>query len=950
MNDEARSEFEQLKRKQSQLEQELATLAARLKRFESDLTRREELRTSIPQNEPVHSTAVPPPIPPTISPVPVRPSQTALTPAPVPAPPIATRTPAPPSFSDTSRSGTPPLTEAVPPEKRSFEMRLGTYWLVRIGIVMLLTGLVFFGNYAYQNYIGKLGAAGKISLLYLASGLLLCLGTWWQRKAAKESLKNYAEVLFAGGLAAVYFTTYAAHHIPNLRIISSALLDGALLLFWAAFMVWIADRKRSEVLALFAVGLAYYTSVITRVGSFTLYSNLILTAAAVFFLVRNRWAMLSIASVLATYASYAFWRFFDGSGWHWASPEEGLWFGAGFLVSYWVLFTAAVFLSKHERIAGPGRAGFLTFNNGAFLVMFVLTMRLVDTGGFWKFALIYGAVLLALTELARRVFPSEPIVKNSYLTQGLLLVTVGIISKFAGLQLALLLGAESVVLLTLGLARRNPILQGAAYLSGALAVGWGIDGLKRDDWKSLMLEAVLGGMMAFNAFWAHRQQPESKSLVRPVPGFFTLLALISWLFATAYNTSLANVPVVLALEALVLTLSIYVLRVREMTVFGQTFLLVAQAAWIVRALAIVPAVPWWNPALLIAITLGLSHWWQRQTIIPVRQGLSRFWMGAYSLAVVGVLYGWLQPRFSAPTWLALTAALAVAITLYGVLTRAWLLAVSGQLFLVFSIGEFVNQFVHTKPEWFFPFAPMLALTVLSLGTVKWFQRGAGGSESVREPLLRFALVYRWVACLMLLWWVQEYIPARERIWVFMLLGLIAFLWGGWRSNAEALVISGLFTVTGVALFWWPFHDVPKAYWPNLMALIALLAQQRLAKRMPQRFNLDARIHGAMITIGGLSLWLLLSRWVLQSASGFYLTASWSVFALALFLSGIILRERVYRWIGLAVLASALGRVVIFDVWKLETIYRILSFMALGIVLLVLGFIYNKYQEKIREWL
>ena len=56
------------------------------------------------------------------------------------------------------------------------------------------------------------------------------------------------------------------------------------------------------------------------------------------------------------------------------------------------------------------------------------------------------------------------------------------------------------------------------------------------------------------------------------------------------------------------------------------------------------------------------------------------------------------------------------------------------------------------------------------------------------------------------------------------------------------------------------------------------------------------------------------------------------------------------WLGLGVLACALGRVVVFDVWKLETPYRILSFMALGIVLLVLGFIYNKYQEKIKEWL
>jgi uncharacterized membrane protein len=42
--------------------------------------------------------------------------------------------------------------------------------------------------------------------------------------------------------------------------------------------------------------------------------------------------------------------------------------------------------------------------------------------------------------------------------------------------------------------------------------------------------------------------------------------------------------------------------------------------------------------------------------------------------------------------------------------------------------------------------------------------------------------------------------------------------------------------------------------------------------------------------------------------------------------------------------------MVIDVWKLETLYRILSFMALGVVLLVLGFIYNRYQEKIREWL
>ena len=66
--------------------------------------------------------------------------------------------------------------EAVSAGKGSFEMRLGTYWLVRIGIVMVLTALVFFGNLAYQNFITKMGPGGKVTLLYLASAALLGAG------------------------------------------------------------------------------------------------------------------------------------------------------------------------------------------------------------------------------------------------------------------------------------------------------------------------------------------------------------------------------------------------------------------------------------------------------------------------------------------------------------------------------------------------------------------------------------------------------------------------------------------------------------------------------------------------------------------------------------------------------------------------------------------------------
>ncbi len=855
-------------------------------------------------------------------------------------------------------AGLPPAPAALPKpassaKERSWEMRLGTYWFVRVGTVLVLTGLVFFGNLAYHSLISKLGPAGKVTLLYLASGILLGAGAFWQRKAAKASLRNYAQVLFAGGLAAVYFTTYAAHHIEQLSVIRSASLDGALLLAWAGFMVWIADRKKSEVLALFAVGLAYYSSIITHVGLFTLYSNLLLTLAAVFFLVRNRWAALSFGSLVATYAAYAFWRFFDGSNWHWASPAEGLWTGTYFLISYWIVFTVAVFLSRDEKFAGQNRAGFATVNNGAFFAMFLLTMLQVREGGFWKFSLLYGTGLLVLAEVARRVLAAEPLAKNSYLTQGLLLVTLGIISnpKLAGLQLALVLAAESIVLLMLGLQRKNLVLQTGAYIAAALAVGWGMDGMKPFDRSGLWLGSALGAFMVVNAVLVHRQTAApGQSGFRSRPAYFTVLALLIWLVATWNNTSHADFPLVLAVEALVLTLSIYILRVPEVTLLGQSYVALAQVAWLGHyTLQAGQSPAWWNPLLMLFVTVFLSHWWQRQKALELRSQFALFCQGLYAFAVVALLYVWLNQKVEAPTWLALTSLLAVALTAYGVLTRAWWLAAFGQIFLAISSVQFFLQLAQARPHWPLPLAPVAALALLSFATVKWFQLRPDSSERISEPLLQLALVYRWVALGLSIWWVCEYIPERERIWLLALLGLWVFIWAGWQRSREALLFSGAYTAAALVLFWLPLLEA-KVYWPNLVVILVLLAQRQFARQMPERYPLEPAVHGAVILTGGLSLWLFLSRWVLEQSGSFYLTASWAALALALFTAGMVLRERMYRWLGLGILACALGRILIFDVWKLEAIFRILSFTALGVVLLVLGFVYNKYQEKIREWL
>src|SRR5581483_1868550 len=453
-------------------------------------------RPARPVVAPTHVQAQPaqPPLQP--APIP-EPARTEAVPSTPPAPALETLlaqhreeqwTPPPPTEPP------PPLKSAAPagaprPKESSLELRVGTVWLVRFGIVMVLTALGLFGAYAYQNYIPRLGPGGKVGMLYFASFALLGVGTWLQRK--EEKLRNYAHVLVAGGLAAVYFTTFAAYHVTALRIIHSALTDGTLLLVWAGFIVWLA---------------------------------------AVFFLVRNRWATLSFASLAGTYAGYAFWRFYRDSQWQW--PTEDLWPGNFFLISYWIIFTAAVFLSKHKEWDDRKRATFLSLNNGAFFTAFLLTMFQVRQHGFWKFSLIYGAVLLGLTLLAKRLRPDDKIFRNTYLTQGLVLITLGFVAHYTGLRLGLVLAAESVVLVVLGQQTQNRVLQIASYAAGALAVSLTIPHIDVQNPKGLITGAALGAAMLFNAFWLRKETNYENSTRHPQTVFFTMLTLAMWIITS----------------------------------------------------------------------------------------------------------------------------------------------------------------------------------------------------------------------------------------------------------------------------------------------------------------------------------------------------------------------------------------------------------------------------------
>jgi len=77
---------------------------------------------------------------------------------------------------------------------------------------------------------------------------------------------------------------------------------------------------------------------------------------------------------------------------------------------------------------------------------------------------------------------------------------------------------------------------------------------------------------------------------------------------------------------------------------------------------------------------------------------------------------------------------------------------------------------------------------------------------------------------------------------------------------------------------------------------------------------------------------------------FGMSALWMVYGALLMIAGFRLRHSFLRWLALALLGITTVKVFFFDLASLERIYRILSFLALGVLLLAISFAYQ------RKWL
>ncbi len=184
-----------------------------------------------------------------------------------------------------------------------------------------------------------------------------------------------------------------------------------------------------------------YTTAVHPMGSFSLVANLIMVTAAIGLMWRHRWSLVSYAAMAASYGGFFYWRFIQHSPW---SSRGEFWTQMAFLAGYWLLFAIAGFLGSETEVPARRRAFMVGINNSAFFALGTLLVVEFYQSQFWQFAIVFGVALLALGALSHRRVDAAT--AGVYRMQGLLLITLAIVTYFSGWQLGLMLALQTLTL------------------------------------------------------------------------------------------------------------------------------------------------------------------------------------------------------------------------------------------------------------------------------------------------------------------------------------------------------------------------------------------------------------------------------------------------------------------------------------------------------------------------
>ena len=879
------------------------------------------------------------------------------------------------------------------------EEMLGTNWLNKIGIVILVLGVAFF--LAYQ--LKTLGPAGKILVGFVTAAAMLGAGIWFDRG---ERYRILARAAIGGGWALAFFTTYAMYHVAAARILSSQALDLLLMLAVAAAMVGHTLRYHSQTVTGLAFLLAFLTVTISHSNVYSLTAGAVLATALVVIVLRMQWFELEVFGILASYLNHYLWLhpiIETMHGKRHPFPEFAA--SAGILTLYWLIFRMSYVFRHPDKNQERISTAAALLNSVLLLALF----KYQSTHPEWAFwaLLAIGAIEALLGQLpVTRRRRSAVIVLS---TLGAILLIAAFPFRYSGARLSVLWLLEAEALLLIGVWTKEIVFRRIGMLAAIVVSGQMIaydaaeifgrrmDGADlRPDFAFAIVFAVAATVFYVNAEWMllrysglFTHEFDRRVMQRLSYGAALMLLIGAWIAFPESWTAVAW-----SVLGLGLTFAAHyfdrratqqsdtpALSFRELYYQSNWFALLS----VLRAFTINLETPekYHGVTLrlitiaLVAVLLYISSRWSgdsdRTRGIRIRDqlyshaqlaGVSYTWCASFLVA----LLAWyeLRPVSVADAWLAV----GLLLLELGLSWEKLSLRLQGYVAIAAGFVRifFVNLNAAGNPGELSP--RVYTVVPLALGFFYTYWRLYESSDDLDKLEQRFHLadLCCWLgtvtfASLVRFEMEPDWVAAA---WAAVALGLLLI---AWRSERGVFLYQALLLVAGV-LFRAVLHNLyersyfPASGWDSRWitagaAIALLLLSLPIAFQLRKKYEANTesglvRLFQSAVCrpeqiVFFSAIGLLTALLGVEMRHGM-VTLSWGVEAVAVFILALRLGERSFRLTGLGLLLLCVGKILLVDVWRLDPRDRYLTFIVLGAALLLVSFLYTRNREALRQYL
>ncbi|TPQ24384.1 DUF2339 domain-containing protein [Methylomonas koyamae] len=347
------------------------------------------------------------------------------------------------------------------PQGAAMEYAVASNWLLRIGVLILVTGIGFFLKYSIDN--GLIGEQARVALTLLAGVGMVAGGV----RLVGGQYHLFGQGLLGGGIAVLYFGVFAAFAFYHLLGVYPTF---ALMVLVTASAAFLAVRLDSMLVAIFAIIGGYCTPLLLSTGQVNfpgLFGYMLLLGGGMLAINwYKQWHLLNFLSFACNYL-----LFFGAMQKY---QIEHFWQVLPFLTGFFVLYSTMVFLFCLVNRSKSTLLDLIALLVNA-AIFFATAYQLIDEA--------YGQIWTALLAVALAAFyvgHAYYCLARKIADRELLVSFIGLAAFFLSVTLPLLLSApwltaswslQALAMVWMAGKVNSAFLRQAAYLLYLIVIG-----------------------------------------------------------------------------------------------------------------------------------------------------------------------------------------------------------------------------------------------------------------------------------------------------------------------------------------------------------------------------------------------------------------------------------------------------------------------------------------------